>query len=85
LLGYALTNTTAAFKYFRFYNKATAPSSGESPTFMVGLPPNSTTIWQAEGGIAMTAGLGIACTGAVADTDATVTAANDVVGAIYYV
>jgi len=84
LLGWSLTNTTAAFKYFRFYNKATAPTSGESPTFMVGLPPNSTTDYQSEGGIAMSLGLGVACTGAVADTDATVTVANDVVGAIFY-
>lgn len=86
LLGWTLTNTTASFKYFRFYNKATAPTSGESPTFMVGIPANSTVASPPiVGGIAMSLGLGIACTGAVADTDATVTAANDVVGAIYYV
>ena len=85
LIGWTLTNTTASFKYFRFYNKATAPTSGESPTFMVGIPPNSTVVSPPiVGGIAMSLGLGIACTGAVADTDATVTAANDVVGAIYY-
>jgi hypothetical protein len=85
LLGWSLTNTTAAFKYFRFYNKPTAPTSGESPTFMVGLPPNTTVVSPpVVGGIAMGSGIGIACTGAVADTDATVTAANDVVGVIYY-
>lgn len=85
LLGWSLTNTTASFRYFRFYNKATAPTSGESPTFMVGLPPNSTVISPpVVGGIAMGLGLGIACTAGVADTDATVTVANDVVGAIYY-
>jgi hypothetical protein len=85
LLGWSLTNTTAAFKYFRFYNLATAPASGASPTFMIGLPPNSTTTHQMPGGLAMSLGLGIACTGAAADLDATVTAANDVVGAIFYV
>lgn len=85
LLGWSLTNTTASFRYFRFYNKATAPTSGESPTFMVGLPPNSTVISPpVVGGIAMGLGLGIACTAGVADTDATVTVANDVVGAIHY-
>lgn len=85
LLGWTLTNNTASFKYFRFYNKATAPASGESPTFMVGLPPNSTVVSPpVVGGIGMALGLGIACTGAVADTDATVTAVNDVVGAIHY-
>ncbi len=85
LLGWSLTNTTAAFKYFRFYNLATAPASGASPTFMLGIPPNSTIVSPPiVGGIAMTLGLGIACTGAVADTDATVTAVNDVVGFINY-
>jgi hypothetical protein len=86
LLGWSLTNTTAAFKYFRFYNLAAAPASGASPTFMVGIPPNSTVVSPPiVGGIAMSLGLGIACTGAVADLDATVTAANDVVGTIHYV
>jgi len=86
LLGWNLTNTTASFKYFRIYNKATAPTSGESPTFMFGLPPNSTTVSPPiVGGIGLSLGLGIACTGGVADTDATVTAANDVVGSIFYV
>lgn len=85
LIGYSLTNTTASFKYFRFYNKATAPTSGESPTFIIGLPPNSTTERNLPGGQAMTLGLGIACTGGVADTDATVTAANDVIGVINYI
>ena len=85
LIGYSLTNTTASFKYFRFYNKATAPTSGESPTFMVGVPPNSTIERNLAGGMSMPLGLGIACTGGVADTDATVTAANDVIGVINYI
>lgn len=85
LLGWSLTNTTAAFKYFRFYNKATIPASGESPTFMVGIPPNSTVVSPpVVGGIAMSLGLGIACTNGVTDTDSTVTAVNDVIGSIYY-
>jgi hypothetical protein len=86
LLGWSLTNTTASFKYFRFYNKATAPASGESPTFIIGIPPNSTVVSPPiVGGMSFPLGLGIACTGAVADTDATATAANDVVGAIHYI
>ncbi len=84
LLGWQLTNTTATFRYFRFYNKATAPTSGESPTFIVGIPPNSQVNFNMEGGISMPLGLGIACTGGVADTDATVTSNNDVVGTVFY-
>ena len=84
LLGWQLTNTTATFKYFRFYNKATLPTSGESPTFIVPIPPNSQVSYNMEGAIFMSLGLGIACTGGVADTDATVTAVNDVIGSIHY-
>lgn len=86
LLGWSLTNTTATFKYFRFYNLAAQPASGASPTFMVGIPPNSTVLSPpVVGGIGMALGLGIACTNGVGDTDATVTVANDVVGSIFYV
>jgi hypothetical protein len=86
LLGWSLTNTTASFKYFRFYNKATAPASAESPAFIVGIPPNSTVLSPpVVGGIALSLGLGIACTGGVTDTDATVTAVNDVVGEVFYI
>jgi len=85
LLGWQLTNTTASFRYFRFYNKATAPSSGESPTFIVPIPPNSQVRFNMEGGISLPLGLGIACTAGITDTDATVTVANDVIGSVFYV
>lgn len=85
VVGWSLTNTTAAYKYFRFYNKATAPTVGtDSPALIVGLPPNSTTRGEMEGGIGFATGIAYAITGAVADLDATVTAANDVVGGVFY-
>lgn len=85
VVGWSLTNTTAAFKYFRLYNKASAPTVGtDSPALVVGLPPNSTTRGELEGGIGFATGIAYAITGAVADLDATVTAANDVVGGVFY-
>lgn len=85
VVGYSLTNTTAAFKYVRLYNKATAPTVGtDSPVLVIGLPPNSTTACNQEGGIGFATGIAYAITGAVADLDATVTAANDVVGGLFY-
>ena len=51
---------------------------------IVGLPPNSTTTGQQEAGVAFATGIAYAITGAVANLDATVTAANDVVGAVFY-
>lgn len=85
VIGYMLYNTTASVKFFRFYNKASAPTVGtDSPYFVVAVPPNSTAATDLEGGIAFTTGIAIACTGAVADLDTTVTAANDVIGAVFY-
>ena len=85
VLGYTLTNTTAAFKFVRLYNKATAPTVGtDSPAVIIGLPPNSTIIRTVEGGVGYSLGIAYAITGLVADLDATITAVNDVVGEIDY-
>lgn len=85
VVGLHLTNTTAAFKYFRLYSKASAPTVGtDSPALVVGLPPNSTTAIHYPAGVALAAGIAYAITGAVADLDATVTAANDVIGGLFY-
>lgn len=85
VMGWSLTNTTAAFKYFRLYNKASAPTVGtDVPVLVIGLPPNSTTISDPVCGMAFSTGIAYAITGAVADNDTTVTAANDVIGGLFY-
>ena len=85
VIGWTLTNTTASFRYFRFYNLAVAPTVGTSvPYYVIGLPPNSTTVSNRDGGIAYTVGISFAITGAVADLDTTVTAVNDVIGGLFY-
>lgn len=85
LVGVSLTNTTAAFKYLRLYSKASAPTVGtDSPELIVGLPPNATTVINYPAGMAFALGIAYAITGAVGDLDATVTAANDVVGGLFY-
>jgi len=85
VIGWHLYNTTASAKYFRFFNKASAPTMGtDSPAFVVVIPANSQAFSQYAGGLAFATGIAIACTGAVADLDTTVTAANDVLGAFFY-
>lgn len=85
VVGWSLTNTTASVKYFRFFNKASAPTMGtDSPVFVITVPANGIAAANHEGGIGFATGIAIACTGAVADLDTTVTAANDVIGAIFY-
>jgi hypothetical protein len=85
VVGWNLYNTTAAIKVFRFYNLAVAPTVGTSvPTFVVPIAPNSASNVSIPVGISFATGIAIACTGAIADLDTTVTAANDVLGEIFY-
>lgn len=84
--GAVLANTSAAFKYFRVYNLATAPTVGTSvPMFVVALPPNSLTNVVLTAPIGMGTGIAYAITGAAADLDATAVAANDVVGTVLWI
>ena len=85
VLGWSLTNTSAAFKYVAFFNKASAPTVGtDSPAYKVGIPASSTVIHGLEGGGGYSLGIAYAITGAAADLDATAVALNDVVGVIWY-
>lgn len=85
VFGWQLTNTTAAAKYVRLYNLATAPTVGTStPVYNIVLPANATVNASFPMGIAHSTGIAYAITNAIADLDATAVAANDVLGAIYY-
>lgn len=85
LYGYDFCNLTAAWKFVRFYNKATAPVVGtDVPIFVHAVPPNGLNDAQLTFSIAFTLGIGIAITGAAPDLDATVVAVNDVVGSVLY-
>lgn len=85
VLGWVLCNTSATIKFFRLYNKASAPTVGtDSPAVIIAIPALTTLIKTLEGGSGYNTGIAYAITGAVADLDTTVTAANDVIGAVYY-
>ncbi len=83
--GYHLTNTTAAMKYVRVYNKASAPTVGtDSPAFVIPIAPNSNAIVDHTVPISLATGIAFAITNGAADLDATAVAANDVVGHILW-
>lgn len=85
LYGYSLANTAAAARFVRFYDLAAAPTVGTSvPLYTVAIPAGATVQLFSELGVNLVNGLGIAITAAAADLDATVTAANDVMGAVFY-
>jgi len=77
------TNTTAALKYLKLYNKATAPTVGtDTPVLTIALPVSNAAyvLPIPNGGQYFSTGIAYALTGAAADADATALAAGDVVG-----
>lgn len=85
IAGFWLSNTSAAFKYVKLFNKAAAPAVGtDVPVFTIPLPPNSCITGELPAGVGFATGIAYAITGAAADLDATAVAANDVIGALFY-
>jgi len=82
-------NTSAAAKYVKFYNKATAPTVGtDTPVLTLQIPANSSiSLSDAVGiyGLFCSAGIGFGITGAAADNDTTAVAAGDVILQFSYV
>ena len=79
--GFVLVNTTAAFKFVKLYDKASAPVlATDVPLVTLAVPPNGTLVSDASFAIAL--GLAYAITNLVADTDATAVTADAVHGFI---
>lgn len=75
-------NTTAAVKYLKLYNKASAPTVGtDTPVLTIALSPsNARTTVPFHAGMYFATGIAYALTGAAADADTTALVAGDVVG-----
>ncbi|WP_343698836.1 hypothetical protein [Caulobacter sp.] len=82
--GWRLFNNAAAPRYLKFYNKATAPVASDVPIFTLVLAPGVVSDFESTHGISLSAGLGYAITGGLADNDTTATAVDDVVGMIIW-
>lgn len=76
------TNTTAALKYLKIYNKSSAPVVGtDVPVMTIALQPsNVLTQIPIDLGLYLNKGLAIAITGLAATSDTTAVAIGDVVG-----
>ena len=86
LYGYRFQNTTATPAYFKFYNKGSAPVlASDTPFFTVLVPANGVALYSNTFGKAFSAGIGIACTGLIANTDATATAVDQIIGDIDFI
>jgi len=81
-----LSNNSSTPRYFKLYNKASAPTVGtDTPVRVVMIPPNSTiSLGLGTYGVRFTTGLAYAITGAITNTDTTAIGANEVVVGISY-
>lgn len=84
VLGWCLANTTASWRYVKLHNTAGAPTAGSGVVQTIGIPPNGLAQMSIPAGLAFTTGIARTCVTGAADADATATAANDVVGDIYF-
>lgn len=85
LYGFTLCNTSAAVKFFKFYNKTSAPTVGtDAVAFKVLIAAGACQHRSFSLGVNFTAGLAYAITGAQADSDTSAVAAGDVVGSFDY-
>ena len=77
--GLTLSNAAASARYFKIYNKATAPTVGtDTPISTIQIPANGTAIRVYPVGLALGTGIAYACTTGIADTDTGATGANEV-------
>lgn len=79
-------NTSAAVKYVKFYDKASAPVlASDTPLFTFFIAAGtSLSVPVPRTGLKFNTGIAYAITGAVGDTDATAVAANDIILNINY-
>lgn len=81
LAGFHGYNASAAVKYLKFYNKASAPTVGtDIPVLTIALAPTAAFAISYPDGYAFNTGIAYALTGAAADNDTTALTLADVVG-----
>jgi hypothetical protein len=76
--GWFLGNSSSGVRYIKLYDKATAPTSGDTPKMTIPLPANAAANVCFEMGITFSNGIGYRVTTGVADNDTGAPSANDV-------
>lgn len=76
----SVQNTNAAWRYLKFYNKATTASVGsDTPVWVVAVPPNASVFEQFPFGLAFSTGIAIGTTTGSADNDNNAITAGDLI------
>ena len=82
--GWFLSNNASSPRYVKLYDKAAAPTSGDTPKLTLLVPAGSAANVIAPAGIDFTSGIGVRVTTGVADSDTGAPTANDVVVNLLY-
>jgi hypothetical protein len=82
--GWYFSNVATSVRFIKLYDKATAPTSSDTPKLTIPLPATSAANVLAAAGIDFTAGIGIRVTTGVADGDTGAPTANDVTVNLLY-
>jgi hypothetical protein len=86
LTGYYLSNSGAAARYVKLYDKATAPTEADTPklTLFLGAAPFVANLHFGDSGPGFAHGIGIRATTEAADNGTTAPGAGEVIANIYY-
>ena len=84
VLGWALANTNAAWRYVKLHNQTTTPTAGTGVVRTIAIPPNGLAQMKLEGGIAFATGIGLTTVTGSADADTTAVAVGDIVGELFF-
>jgi hypothetical protein len=84
LYGLLATNANAAARYLKVYNKATGPTSADTPVMTIYLPPLGGVALPIDVGADFSAGISLRLTTGVADNDAAAVAANEIIVTAFY-
>lgn len=83
--GWNVTNTNAAARYLKLYDKASAPSETDTPIATITLPPSVPVNVVSDEGLYVCAnGIGFRTTTGAADNDTNAVAANEIVLNLFY-
>jgi hypothetical protein len=84
VLGWALANTNAAWRYVKLHNQITTPTAGTGVVRTIAIPPNSVAQMKLEGGITFATGIGLTTVTGSADADTAAVGVGDIVGDIFF-
>ena len=85
LYGIVATNSNAAARYLKVYNKATGPTSADTPVLTLYLPALGGISVPMPTGVDFSAGISLRATTGAGDSDTGVVAANEIIASTLYV